>query len=135
MFPVDPISHLPLPLLITAVLIFSAYAGVIRRCNKILMRLPLFKASGISKESVTVVIAARNEEQHIGACLESLLQQTLPAEQLEIIVVDDGSEDKTAEIVTSYANQGVMLIRMTDEDGVEKKRHCARALNSVKRRL
>lgn len=135
MFPVEPISHLPLPLLITAVLIFSAYAGVIRRCNKILMRLPLFKASGISKESVTVVIAARNEEEHIGACLESLLQQTLPAEQLEIIVVDDGSEDKTAEIVTSYANQGVMLIRMTDEDGVGKKAALRKGIEFSKKEI
>ena len=85
------------------------------------MRLPLFKARGISTDEVTVVIAARNEEACIGACLDSLLQQTLPAEQCEVIVVDDGSDDHTATIVSAYANRGVKLIRLTEADGSGKK--------------
>ena len=121
MFSAELITNIPIPLLIAALLIFSGYTWVIRRCNRILMRLPLFRASGTSRESVAVVIAARNEEANIGDCLESLLKQTLPAGQREIIVVDDGSDDKTAAIVASYANQGVVLIRMTEADGAGKK--------------
>jgi succinoglycan biosynthesis protein ExoA len=46
---------------------------------------------------VTVVIPARNEERHIGPCLESVLEQKWPA--LQVIVVDGASTDRTAEIV------------------------------------
>lgn len=44
---------------------------------------------------VSVVIAARNEESNILNCLEALENQDYPAEKLEIIVVDDRSEDNT----------------------------------------
>lgn len=49
---------------------------------------------------VTVIVAARNEERHIGECLTSLLAQTY--RPLEIIVVDDGSTDGTADVVRSF---------------------------------
>lgn len=51
--------------------------------------------------SVTVVIAARNEVHHIGGKLESLRRQDYPPEQLEIVVVSDGSDDGTPGVVTS----------------------------------
>jgi cellulose synthase/poly-beta-1,6-N-acetylglucosamine synthase-like glycosyltransferase len=54
---------------------------------------------------VTVVVAARNEEKVIGQCLQTLIQQTYPAEKYEIIIVDDGSEDKTASLVKSYSER------------------------------
>jgi glycosyltransferase involved in cell wall biosynthesis len=50
--------------------------------------------------SVSVVIPALNEEKRIGKCLESLCAQTAMA--FEIIVVDDGSRDATADIVQSW---------------------------------
>jgi len=50
---------------------------------------------------VTVVIPARNEEHLLGCCLEALRDQDYPG-PLEIIVVDNGSEDRTAEIARSY---------------------------------
>jgi glycosyltransferase involved in cell wall biosynthesis len=56
---------------------------------------------------VTVIVAARNEERHIGQCLESLRAQTWP--RLEIIVVDDGSRDRTAEVAGRFA--GVRVLR------------------------
>jgi cellulose synthase/poly-beta-1,6-N-acetylglucosamine synthase-like glycosyltransferase len=121
MFPAELITNIPIPLLIAAILIFSLYAWVIRRCNRILMRLPLYKPSGMSEDNVSVIIAARNEEANIGNCLESLLQQSLPAAQREIIVVDDGSEDQTAATVAGYADRGVRLIRLSKEEGAGKK--------------
>ena len=53
--------------------------------------------------SVSVVVAARNEEGTITRCLQSLLGQTYPADAYEIIVVDDHSTDRTAAIVTEMA--------------------------------
>ena len=44
---------------------------------------------------VSIIVPARNEEQGITKCLDSLVNQTYP--NLEIIVVDDSSTDKTFE--------------------------------------
>jgi glycosyltransferase involved in cell wall biosynthesis len=55
---------------------------------------------------VSIVVPARNEEANLGACLESLVTQTGIA--FEIIVVDDGSTDRTREIAQSFA--GVQII-------------------------
>ena len=52
---------------------------------------------------VSVIIAARDEEEQIGACLESIAGLTYPQEQLEIIIVDDRSTDRTPEIVSSFS--------------------------------
>ncbi|MCF8176902.1 MAG: glycosyltransferase family 2 protein [Sulfuritalea sp.] len=44
---------------------------------------------------VSVIVAAYNQEKFIGRCLRSLLHQTIPHENYEIIVVNDGSTDRT----------------------------------------
>jgi cellulose synthase/poly-beta-1,6-N-acetylglucosamine synthase-like glycosyltransferase len=44
---------------------------------------------------ISIIVPAFNVEKSIGACLEALLTQTLPRDQYEIIVVDDGSTDGT----------------------------------------
>ena len=49
---------------------------------------------------VSVIVTTKNEERNIGACLESVVQQSMAP--LEMIVVDNYSEDKTAEIAQEY---------------------------------
>ena len=56
---------------------------------------------------VGVIVPARNEEGYLGKTLEHLLNQTLKPEK--IVVVDDGSLDKTAELAEKY---GVSVIRL-----------------------
>lgn len=56
---------------------------------------------------ISVVIPAYNAQEKLGACLDALGRQTLPREEYEIIVVDDGSTDGTREIV---AEQDVVLL-------------------------
>ena len=56
-----------------------------------------------NQHAVSILVAARNEQDNISACLDSLLQQDYPRDRLEIIVIDDDSEDSTAEIVKNYA--------------------------------
>ncbi|HWP82532.1 MAG TPA: glycosyltransferase [Bacteroidota bacterium] len=52
---------------------------------------------------VSILVAARNEEQTIGRCLDALRQQEYPKEKLEVIVVNDGSTDKTGKILEERA--------------------------------
>jgi molybdopterin-guanine dinucleotide biosynthesis protein A len=61
----------------------------------------------VSEQStVSVIVPARNEEACLEACLESLAAQTQVS--FEIIVVDDGSTDRTREIAKSFA--GVRVV-------------------------
>jgi glycosyltransferase involved in cell wall biosynthesis len=61
---------------------------------------------------LTVIIPARNEEDSIGACLESLVSQSEKVFELgrdwELIVVDDRSTDRTAEIARGFAGVTVL---------------------------
>ncbi len=45
--------------------------------------------------SISVVVVARNEEKNIVACMKALAEQDYPAECFEVILVDDGSTDRT----------------------------------------
>ena len=62
---------------------------------------------------VTVIVPAYNEEHSIGRCIESLQNQDYKG-ALEIIIVNDGSKDRTAEVVSKYA---VKLIDLTQNVG------------------
>jgi cellulose synthase/poly-beta-1,6-N-acetylglucosamine synthase-like glycosyltransferase len=55
--------------------------------------------------SVTAIIPAHDEESVIAARLDNLLALDYPAQQLEILVVSDGSTDRTDEIVVQYATR------------------------------
>ena len=59
----------------------------------------------IFSTTVSIVIAARNEESTIENCLNHLLNQDFPNHLMEIIVVDDCSEDKTVEKVRQIISQ------------------------------
>jgi glycosyltransferase involved in cell wall biosynthesis len=106
---------------------------------------------------VFIIVPARNEEASLGDCLESLTAQTGVA--FEIIVVDDGSTDRTREIAQSFAkvrvispdplpdgwtgkNHAVIAgakearaqwLLFTDADTVHPPGSLARALGEVKR--
>jgi len=54
---------------------------------------------------VSVIITTKNEEKHIGNCIESIKKQTYPQKCIEIIVVDNNSIDTTKEIVKKYTDK------------------------------
>jgi poly-beta-1,6-N-acetyl-D-glucosamine synthase len=59
--------------------------------------------------SVTIVIPTFNEEVVIREKIENTLHLEYPRDRLQILICDDASEDRTAEIVKAYASQGVEL--------------------------
>lgn len=61
----------------------------------------------------SVIVPARNEEENIGRLLESLASQRYPKHLFEIIVADDHSTDRTAEIVRTF--DGVQLVQLTED--------------------
>ncbi|MBI4101386.1 MAG: glycosyltransferase family 2 protein [Candidatus Nealsonbacteria bacterium] len=54
---------------------------------------------------VSIIIPARNEEKFILKCLETIVGQDFPKENLEVLVVDGASEDKTKEIAFLWSQQ------------------------------
>jgi glycosyltransferase involved in cell wall biosynthesis len=54
---------------------------------------------------ISIIIPCRNEDKYIGGCLDSILGQDFPKENLEVLVVDGASEDKTKEIIKDYAER------------------------------
>jgi len=76
------------------------------------------------KTKVTVLIAARNEADNIAETIDDLLAQDYPQQLTEIIIVDDHSTDNTADIILSYADRGVKLLQLKEDQ----------ALNSYKKK-
>src|SRR5579862_1733198 len=64
---------------------------------------PAHQPAPVDGPLVSVLIPARNEERSIGRCVESLARQDYP--NLEILVLDDQSEDATAAIVEQLAQR------------------------------
>jgi len=59
---------------------------------------------------VSVVIACHNEEQNIASRISNLLESDYPLELLELVIVSDGSTDRTVEIARSFSANGVRVI-------------------------
>ncbi|MCP4709629.1 MAG: glycosyltransferase family 2 protein, partial [Planctomycetes bacterium] len=69
--------------------------------------------------SISVVIPAYNAEEYVGRAIESVLNQTRPAE--EVIVVDDGSLDGTAAVVDDYGSKLRLIVQ--SNEGVSEARN------------
>ncbi len=61
-----------------------------------------------SSPKVSIIIPARNEEEFIGKCLDSLIKQDY--KNYEIIVIDDSSNDATGKIISEYAKKYSKII-------------------------
>ena len=53
----------------------------------------------------SIIIPALNEEKHIGACLDSICGLDSSQEEIEVLVVDNGSTDRTVAVVNSYSDR------------------------------
>ncbi|PRD46780.1 glycosyl transferase [Sphingobacterium haloxyli] len=81
------------------------------------MQISYFKPKQtIVHTSVSVLIAARNEEDNIARTLNCIVNQDYPKELLQVIVIDDHSTDNTAAIVASYTSRGVTLLQLNEGD-------------------
>ena len=66
------------------------------------------------KTHLSVLIPARDEVDSIGKCLDSLLKQDYPADQFEVLVIDDHSTDGTPELVRTFPADKVSLCALAN---------------------
>ena len=69
------------------------------------------------RPKVSILIAAYNEESCIANTIQNKLLLDYPKELLEIIVISDGSTDRTDELVNDFSEHGVLLIRQEPRAG------------------
>ncbi len=74
--------------------------------------------SGVTYLSVSIIIPARNEENNLPHMLSDLMKQTYPIH--EIICVDDGSTDRTPNIVKKYTEIGLVKVKGIGVDKLPK---------------
>ncbi len=67
-----------------------------------------FENKSESTPKVSVILPARNEENFIKKCLDSLINQDY--QNYEIIVIDDSSEDNTGKIISEYAKKNSKIV-------------------------
>jgi cellulose synthase/poly-beta-1,6-N-acetylglucosamine synthase-like glycosyltransferase len=99
-------------LLALLVVLFYVYAGY----PALLLVVSFFRRrhlqAGGCTPTISILIAACNEEASIGKKLEETLKLDYPPEKLEILVLSDGSEDRTDEIVLKCGDPRVRLVRI-----------------------
>ena len=93
------------------------YWGIMLYLRKGWGKLRLINAENkLCKTSVSIMIAARNEERMIESTIQDILAQDYPAHLLQLIVVDDHSKDRTSEIVLSFIDPRVKLINLNEKE-------------------
>ena len=103
--------------ILITIFLFLIYACLIIYYRQSWIKIPVTKgemATGEHSTYISVIIPARNEEENIGACLQSIINQSYPKNLFEVIVVDDFSTDRTAEIINSFLEKNVSLISLKD---------------------
>lgn len=69
--------------------------------------------------TISILIAARNEEDNLPRCLESLLKNDYPTSLLEVLVIDDRSTDNTRHVAQSYAQHHAHIRVITLEQRLQ----------------
>jgi len=100
--------------LFLAVYPYGIYPGVVYVMSR-LFNNPWHK--GDISPPLTIVISVYNEEKVIGEKLKNTLSREYPEELLEVVVISDGSTDKTNEIVSGFKDQRLILKAFLERSG------------------
>ncbi len=115
---------------LVSLLLLFFYCGIILLYRYSWLKIKDFTLTPTPEEKepvfISVIVAARNEEKNIGACISSLVRQSYPAKLFEIIIVDDHSADATGSIVNSFKNDNIKILSLVKFTGSTK-------LNSYKK--
>lgn len=100
--------------------IVYAYVGyaLLLRFLSLFRSRPILRAD--IQPALTVIVTVHDGASEIREKLENLLEQTYPADRVEIVVADDASEDGTDRIVEEFVPRGVRLVRLPHRGGKER---------------
>lgn len=89
--------------------VWAYFLGYMARSFRRAPRLDSFdRHAGVGHPKVSVILPARNEEKYIERCLDTLLAQDYP--NFEVIAINDGSTDRTGEIIERYAKKDKRIV-------------------------
>lgn len=103
--------------------------GMLRGYRRVLAHLRSSRPSGsaavthpvavepVSRPFVSVVVPARNEEGFLGRCIDSILAQDYPRDRMEVVVVENGSRDRTPEIALERATRDARVRGLRSDAG------------------
>jgi cellulose synthase/poly-beta-1,6-N-acetylglucosamine synthase-like glycosyltransferase len=103
--------------LLMLVYVYAGYPLLARLLGSLVLRRVWSAVPGEHLPTVTVLIAAYNEAAHIEATVRNKLAQDYPAENINIIVISDESDDGTDDIVAGIDDARVRLIRQIPRAG------------------
>ncbi len=116
-----------LSLAVYAGYIFYIIIGLFRYEDKSYNELP--------HKSVSIVIAARNEENNLESLLNDIVLQDYPLDLLDVSIIDDRSTDKTWDIITSFSRKYTFIkglqIQELSEEMTPKKNALTKAIEST----
>jgi biofilm PGA synthesis N-glycosyltransferase PgaC len=90
--------------------VVAVYGALIAWYLRAWKSIPFFTPPVSRNTRISVIIPARNEEENIVSCLDSLARQTYPKALYEVILVDDHSTDRTAIAATTRAAELALSI-------------------------
>lgn len=65
---------------------------------------------------LSIIIPVYNEEKYLSECLDSLLDQNFPKDEYEIICINDGSKDKSEEVILQYKEKHSNIVYLYQEN-------------------
>jgi len=108
-------------LLLSAIAFFTynyfIYPAAIIMVSKILKSENEIKNQDIVYPSVSIIIAAYNEEKVILQKIKNTLSLDYPCDKLQVIVVSDGSDDNTQEIVNKFSSDEFLSLHQKERNG------------------
>ena len=69
------------------------------------------------KYDVSIVVAVYNNDRYLKDCIESVLKQTHNVKRIQLILVNDGSTDKSLEICKEYEKNNENILVIDKENG------------------
>ena len=78
----------------------------------------------LKKYKVSIVTAVYNVSDYLGEMIESVIAQTIGFENIQLILVDDGSEDASGQICDGYAAQYANITVVHKENGGVSSAEC-----------
>ena len=73
---------------------------------------------------LSIIIPVYNDEKHISRCIDSCLKQDLQSNEYEIIIVNDGSKDRTGEIADEYAAKYPTIVKAVHQENQGHGQRC-----------